>query len=245
MQILSNNTIMLKSFFTYSVAVAIVLIAFFSATTAEAGTTYVLDLTGNGCGGQCAQLQEYLNSLNTGNSNSNNNSTSTNGTSTSTSTTTSTTSTSTSGTYNPGYTYTPAPNLQYNYSPSTLSYYKNSQTGAGTGTAPGAVSAVGKYPAYTYFRNPADSYYGSQTQNPYPPQQYVYYGSAGAMTPSQVAARGPSYAPSYPNTAYGNQYSSYNPYGYGQYNPYAQMPYGSSPYGTMPASNTGFTMTSR
>lgn len=236
---------MIKSTFIYAGAVLIVFGAYFSTPITASAATYLIDLSGNGCGSQCAELQEYLNSLN---SNSNSNSSST-----------SSTDANGSGDQATVPTY---PNLQYQYSSSTLAYYQRNQQPT--------TSNLYAYPTYSYFANPAGAYpssypgtaypsgaaypaqnqynpygqynqYGSTGYVPYPSLQYVY-NNGKVAGPSTSTYAAPNYAaelymlgryPSYGAPTYGTQ--SQQPYPY-----YGTQAY-NAPFSMQPS---GFVMTS-
>ncbi|HEY1037503.1 MAG TPA: hypothetical protein VGE62_02875 [Candidatus Paceibacterota bacterium] len=167
------STTMIKSAIFYATATFIVFGAYFAApiATQAATTTYVVDITGNGCGAYCAELEAYLASINAN----------ANGSSTNNNVNASTTQQQNA---------LPAP-LSYQYSSSTLAYYKNNQS-------PAATSSLYKYPTYSYFRNPnmgSTSQYGYYQ---YPTQQYVYYGGkvpAKTQAKAQVQPNYSTYQP--------------------------------------------------
>ncbi len=133
---------------------------------AQAQSTYFVDITGNGCGNNCADFYRYLtaNGISVTNTNNRNTSTSNNNGSTTSGTSTATTTRPTT----PSTSYVQYPYYQYTNFPSTDAYYRASTT---------RTTSYVQYPYYTYayFQNPAskpDSYLSGQ----YPESNYIYYG---------------------------------------------------------------------
>ena len=154
---------------TTSIALALVLtFGFFGVMKADAATqsTYFVDITGNGCGNNCADFYRYLagQGITVSNTNNTNTSNTTNGS------TTNTTST-------PGSVANPTSYVQYPYQVYTpFGSTATSGSTMGNNSQMGTINYV-QYPyyAYTYFQNPA-SKYDSYLSGQYPESTYIYYG---------------------------------------------------------------------
>lgn len=169
-----------------------------------AASTYFVDLTGKGCGNNCADFNNFLakNGISvTTTSNTNSNSTNPNGLNA----TATTGGNSTSGNgYNNGnnrngYNVPTYPYQIYTNFPSTDAYYQKTATiGSNTGPYP--------YNIYNYFENPGPKYDPYTANNgQYVDKYYVYYNGKSAA--DQLAKYQSSYTPSY------NYGSGYNGYG--------------------------------
>ncbi|MBP6974845.1 MAG: hypothetical protein KBB54_02775 [Candidatus Pacebacteria bacterium] len=173
----------MKKLLNISIAIAsIIAIAIVAVTAGTAGmekveaageSTYFVDITGNGCGNNCADFYRYLtaNGISVTSTNNQNTSTSntsnTNNGSTTTATSTRPTTAPTASTSIPNY-------VQYPYQvytnfPSTDAYRKATSTNS-TNYVP--------YPyyGYSYFQNPAPKY-DPATSGQYPEQVYIYHGT--------------------------------------------------------------------
>lgn len=165
---------------TTSIALAIAFtFGFVGVMKADAATqsTYFVDVTGNGCGNNCADFYKYLatQGITVSNTNTTNTSNTTNGSTTRT--------TSTSGNVPVGQNgQVPSTSyVQYPYQVYTP-FGSNSTTTGSNGSTNGNNSQMGtinyvQYPyyAYTYFQNPTpkyDSYLSGQYQD----SAYIYYG---------------------------------------------------------------------
>lgn len=156
---------------------------------AQAQSTYFVDITGNGCGNNCADFYRYLtaNGISVTSTNNQNTSTSNNNGSTTTGT-----STINTNRPNPSANNIQYPNYQYTNFPSTDAYNRaNSST----------INYV-QYPYYTYayFQNPAakpDAYLAGQ----YPEYYYVSYGKDATEQMNK-------YKRTYTSTSSTNRYNS-------------------------------------
>ncbi len=192
-------------------------------------STYFVDLTGNGCGNNCADFQNFLisNGIYTTSTNNQNTSTSNNNGTTSTSTNTGTgTTTATSTRSNSGGipNYVQYPYQVYTNFASTDAYYRTQAAASNVygGTSSNSTGYV-QYPyyGYTYFENPA-SKYDSYLTGSYPEYNYVYYNKDAT---EQMNKYKKTYTSQSSNTGYG---AGYNTSGYGSNN----------------SGNSGFTITS-
>lgn len=153
---------------------------------AQAQSTYFVDITGNGCGNNCADFYRYLTANGISVTSTNNQNTSNNGS-----------TTSGAGTSPiPSANNIQYPNYQYTNFPSTNAYY-----GASTS---GTINYV-QYPYYTYayFQNPAskpDAYLAGQ----YPEYNYIYYGKDATEQMNK-------YKRTYTSTSSANRFTATNP----------------------------------
>lgn len=181
---------------------------------AQAQSTYFVDVTGNGCGNNCADFSRFLTSNGISVTSTNNRNTSTSNTSNNNSTSTSATTTPpTTRPTTPSTGYVQYPYYQYTNFPSTDAYYRASTTKASTSYV--------QYPYYTYeyFQNPTskqDSYLSGQ----YPESNYIYYGKDATEQMNK-------YKKTYTSTSSSNRYTTT----------------GSNPMNSMNP-NSGFTITS-
>jgi len=131
---------------------------------AQAQSTYFVDITGNGCGNNCADFYRYLTANGISVTSTNNQNTSTSNTSNNNGSTTSSTTQPTT----PTTSYVQYPYYQYTNFPSTDAYYRASTT---------KTTSYVQYPyyQYAYFQNPA-SQYDSYLSGQYPESNYIYYG---------------------------------------------------------------------
>lgn len=129
---------------------------------AAASSSYIVDITGQGCGNNCAAFYQYLASQGISVTSTTNNNTSNNGSSTAT----------TTPNTNPSNGISPYPYYTYKNFASTDAYYKAT-------TSP--MYNYVQYPTttYAYYQNPG-SKYDSYLAGEYPERFYVYYGQDAA-----------------------------------------------------------------
>lgn len=142
-------------------------------------STYVVDVTGNGCGNNCAAFYNYLaaNGISVSSNNSNTSNSSNNGVPVTNKSSTSVPvgqngkAPSTSYVQYPYQVYTP-----FSSNGGTSGNTNGGTTTGSNGTTMGTINYV-QYPyyAYQYFQNPAPKY-DSYLSGQYPESNYVYYG---------------------------------------------------------------------
>ena len=167
MQLINSTSFSIgKAVFIFSVAY---MCALFGVQEASAQTNYVVDLSGNGCGNNCADFYNYLANqgvtISNGNSNTQGNPVLTNS--------------GTNSSQYPNYQYTPFPTTDAYYRNNTSAYgttYGGNRTNAGSGT----YNYV-QYPyyQYAYFKDPTPTY-DSYLAGTYPERFYVYYGKSAS-----------------------------------------------------------------
>jgi hypothetical protein len=172
MQNLIKNSSKILSMSVVSIAIALAFgISGVEKTEAAEQTSYFVDVTGNGCGNNCADFYKYLatqgisitstknQNTSTSNSTSNNNGTTTRATSTTQSTT------------RPATSYVQYPYQIYTPFASTTTANTNGYT-----SATGTINYI-QYPyySYAYFQNPTPKV-DSAASGQYPESVYVYHG---------------------------------------------------------------------
>lgn len=162
--------------------VAVLLFGTHGVKTAEAATqsSYFVDITGNGCGNNCADFYKYLATQGISVSNTSNNtsnSTSNNNGSTARSTSTASTPNSNPNTARPSSNYVQYPYQIYTpFTAADLNRPASSTNTNGYNSATGTINYV-QYPyyMYSYFQDPT-SKYDSYLSGQYPESTYIYYG---------------------------------------------------------------------
>lgn len=273
----SNKAFVIVPAFTFAIALVITTMyptgadaAVTNTTTATSSSnqsTYIVDLTGQGCGNNCADFYQFLSS--NGISLSSSNSTG-NGTNINTNTGTGTRPVTATGTSTrPGsyqyvnypyqvYTYFPTTNLGGNSINGVNNMYGSNagftqtsgtpgpyNSGYSTGTTGtyGTNYTLYPYQTYTYYQNPSQKY-DSYSAGQYPDPVYTYYGTSanGQVNKQKVNEFNP-----YTYAATQNQYASQygNSYYNGSYgvNSQTYYPYQSYNYDAGSNSGSGFTIT--